>query len=501
MATKLEQLKTALAEIADITGASAVLGWDQQTYMPPGGAEARGQQQGTLDKIAHEKITSAETGKLIEGARKEVASLDPDSDDARLVKVTARLFELETKIPSEMVVERAELTTMGNQAWQEARSKSEFGVFEPHLEKLVDWAQRFAELYAPYDHVYDPMLNIYEPKMKTAEVQAIFAEIRPKQVELIKKIANAKQVDDSFLHQHFPEKQQWEFGKQVITDFGYKWNEGSMDKTTHPFQATLGVGDHRITTRVAEDFFNSFMFATMHEAGHAMHAQGMAKELGRTPLYNSASLAIGESQSRMWENLVGRSKPFWETYYPKLQKAFPDQFKNVKMEDFYRGINKVAPSFIRVEADEATYNMHIMLRLELEIAMMEGEAEIKKLPMYWNELMSKYLGVTPDKDAKGVLQDVHWSFGLMGYFSTYALGNLVSAQLWEVIQRDIPDIESKVRKAEFAPLLHWLNKHVHESGAKFEPQELVQRITGSKINGEAYIRYLEKKFTDIYGLT
>jgi len=500
MSDKMTQLKTILAEIADITFASAVLGWDQQTYMPRGGAEARGQQQGTLDRIAHERFTSREVGSLLEDMKKETVSLDPDSDDARLIKVTWEQFERATKIPSEMIVERAELTAIGNQAWQEARSKSEFSIFEPHLEKLVDWSQRFSELFAPYDHVYDPVLDQFEPKMKTADVQAIFNAIRPKQVELIRKISEAKQVDDSFLHQHFPEKEQWDFGVQVITDFGYDWEHGRLDKTTHPFQASLGYGDHRITTRVSEDFFNTYFFATLHEAGHAMHAQGIAKELERTPLYGGTSLAIGESQSRLWENLVGRSKPFWEHYYPKLQKVFPEQLKRVKMEDFYKGVNKVSPSLIRVEADEATYNMHIMLRLELEIAMMEGEAEVKKLPIYWNELVHKYLGITPPNDKEGVLQDVHWSFGLLGYFSTYALGNLVSAQLWEVIQRDMPDIQGMVGRAEFAPLLKWLNTKIHAPGSKFDPQELVQKVTGSKINGDAYIRYLQTKFGEIYSV-
>lgn len=500
MSDKMTQLKTVLAEVADIAGASAVLGWDQQTYMPRGGAEGRGQQQGTLDRIAHERFTSKEVGKLLEDLKKETASLDPDSNDARLIKVTWEQFERATKVPSAMIVERAELTTMGNQAWQEARSKSEFPIFEPHLVKLVDWSQRFSELFAPYDHVYDPVLDQFEPKMKTADVQAIFNTIRPKQVELIKKVSEAKQVDDSFLHQHFPEKEQWDFGVQVITDFGYDWERGRLDKTTHPFQATLSYGDHRITTRVSEDFFNPYFFATLHESGHAMHAQGISKELDRTPLYGGTSLAVGESQSRMWENLVGRSRPFWEHYYPKLQKVFPEQLKKVKMEDFYKGVNKVAPSLIRVEADEATYNLHIMLRLELEIAMIEGEAEIHKLPMYWNELFHKYLGVTPPNDKEGVLQDVHWSFGLLGYFSTYALGNLVSAQLWEVIQRDMPDIQGMVGRAEFAPLLKWLNERIHAPGSKFEPQELVQKVTGSKINGDAYIRYLQAKFGDIYGV-
>ncbi|MCW5873230.1 MAG: carboxypeptidase M32 [Anaerolineales bacterium] len=500
MSKELEQLKERLAEVDDINNASAVLGWDQQTYMPPMAAQSRGQAQGTLDRISHEKFTSPEIGKLLETLEKQAGDWDPDSDEARLVAVTRREFDKGTKVPGSMVVERAELTTMGNQAWQEARSNSEFSTFQPHLEKLVDWARRFAELYAPYDHVYDPMLDIYEPGMKAKDVKAIFDDIRPKQVDLIKRISEAQQVDDSVLHQPYDEKGQWDFGVGVVTDFGYDWKQGRLDKTTHPFQTTLGWGDHRITTRVYPDFFNPYFFGTLHEAGHAMHGQGFSESLKRTPLYNIPSLAIGESQSRMWENLVGRSKPFWEHYYPKLQKVFPEQLKGVDMETFYKAINKVAPSYIRVEADEATYNLHIMLRMELEMAIMEGEAEVNKLPMYWNDLFQKYLGVTPPNDKEGVLQDVHWSFGLMGYFSTYALGNLVSAQLWEVIGRDIPDIENKIRTAEFAPLLQWLNKHVHAPGAKFEPQEMVQRITGSKINGDAYIRYLETKFTDIYGL-
>ncbi|MBX3004910.1 MAG: carboxypeptidase M32 [Anaerolineales bacterium] len=500
MSKELQALKDILAEVNDLQNASAVLSWDQQTYMPPKGAEARGQAQGTLDKLAHEKFTAAQVGTLLEALEKQAGSWDPDSDEARLVKVTRRSFDKATKLPSAMVVERAELTTMGNQAWMEARSTSQFAIFEPHLEKLVDWSRRYAELFAPYEHVYDPVLDEYEPGMKTADVKAIFSDIRPKQVELIKRIAAAQQVDDSVLHQPFAEPDQWAFGVNVITDFGYDWAQGNLSKTTHPFQTTLGWGDHRITTRVYPDFFNPFFFGTLHEAGHAMHAQGMAESLKRTPLYNSPSLAIGESQSRLWENLVGRSKPFWEHYFPKLQQVFPQQLKGVQMESFYKAINKVAPSYIRVEADEATYNLHIMLRLELEIALMEGEAEVHKLPMYWNEMFQQYLGVTPPNDREGVLQDVHWSFGLMGYFSTYALGNLVSAQLWEVAHRDIPGLDDKIRSAEFAPLLHWLNQHIHAPGAKFEPQEMVQRITGEKINGDTYIRYLESKFSDIYGL-
>jgi carboxypeptidase Taq len=500
MTKELDQLKEILAEVDDLNRASSLLGWDQEAYMPDGAAEARGQQMGTLDKLAHERFTAAETGKLIASQQKAAAGWDANSDEACLIKVTARKYERAVKVPAAMVAEKAQLAALAAQAWQQARSKAHFPTFQPHLEKMVDWTQRFAQLFAPVDHPYDALLDSYEPGMKTAEVQAIFNDIRPKQVELIKAIAGKPQVDDSMLHQHFPEKDQWEFGVQVITSFGFDWERGRQDKVTHPFMTNLGYGDQRITTRVYEDFYNAHLFGTMHETGHALYEQGIPKELARTPLYDGTSLAVHESQSRLWENLVGRSKGFWRHFYPQLQQKFPSQLGKVKEGDFYKAINRVAPSYIRVEADEATYNLHIMLRLELEIDLLEGKVAVKDLPGVWNERFHSYLGITPTDDAKGVLQDVHWSHGLMGYFATYALGNLISAQLWEVIERDIPDLEKQVESGQFAALLGWLREKVHRHGAKFEPQELVQSVTGSKINGDAYIRYLQRKFGEIYSL-
>lgn len=500
MDKELAQLKEILAEVDDLSRASALLSWDQQAYMPRGAAEARGQQMGTLDKIGHERFTSPETGKLLSSLEKSTKGWEPDSDDARLVKVTAKRYERAVKVPSAMVAEKAEITSLAGQAWQEARAKADFPHFQPHMEKVLDWMQRYARLFDPQVHLYDALLDEYEPGMKTAEVQAIFNGIRPKQVELIKAIANKPKIDDSMLHQHFPEKAQWDFGVGVVTAFGFDWERGRQDKVTHPFMTNLGYGDQRITTRVYEDFYNAHLFGTMHETGHALYEQGIPKELARTPLYNGTSLGVHESQSRLWENLVGRSKPFWNHFYPKLQKAFPEQLGKVKEEAFYKAINRVAPSFIRVEADEATYNLHIMLRLEMEIDLLEGTVEVKDLPDVWDERFQAYIGVTPPDSAKGVLQDVHWSYGLMGYFATYALGNLISAQLWEVIQRDLPDTDAQIGKGEFAPLLGWLREKIHRHGAKFEPQELVQRVTGSKIDGAAYIRYLQKKFGEIYGV-
>jgi len=500
MEQKLAQLKTMLAEISDLTGAAALLGWDQQVNMPPGGAEARGNQLGTLQRLIHERQTSAEMGKLLEILKPYAAALDPDSDDARLVKVVARDYDIATRVPAEWVVEFAQVTTMAQQAWVEARTKSEFSIFRPHLEKVVELGRRYVSFFPPADHPYDTLLDVFEPGMKTADVRAIFDALRPKQVELIKAIAAQPQVDDSFLHQAFDEKKQWDFGVEVITKFGYDWKRGRQDKAPHPFTQSFSVNDVRITTRVDPNFLNSMIFGTMHECGHALYGMGMAPELDRITLATGASYAVHESQSRMWENLVGRSLPFWEHFYPRLQETFPAQLGNVPLDKFYKGINKVQPSLIRVEADEATYNLHIMLRLEIEIALMEGKLAVKDLPEFWNSKMEEYLGVVPPDDAQGVLQDIHWSSGYFGYFSTYALGNLISAQLWEVIGRDNPNLTDQIRAGKFDALLGWLREKVHRHGRKFEPQELVQKVTGSKIDPAPYLRYLKEKFGQIYGL-
>jgi len=506
MEAKLAQLKTMLAEITDLVGAVALLSWDQQTYMPPGGAEARGNQLGTLQRLIHERITSAEMGKLLDELEPTTTSLDPDSDDARLIKVTRRDHETERRVSPEWVVEFARVTTVAQQAWMEARAKSDFSIFRPHLEKIVELGHRYVAFFPPAEHPYDILLDRFEPGMKTAEVKAIFNSLRTQQVELIKAIASKPQVDDSFLHQAFDEKKQWDFGVEVITRFGYDWNCGREDKAAHPFTNGNDRTDVRITTRVAPDFLNMMLFGTMHECGHALYDLGSAPALDRTSLYvgasgvSGASFAIHESQSRMWENLVGRSLPMWEYFYPRLQEVFPAQLGNVPLDKFYKGINKVQPSLIRVEADEATYNLHIMLRLELEIAIVEGKLAVKDLPEAWNSKVKEYLGVAPANDAQGVLQDIHWSCGYMGYFPTYALGNLVSVQLWEVINREIPDLPGQIRAGKFEALLTWLRANIHAHGRKFEPQELVKRITGSRIDPAPYVRYLKEKFGQIYGL-
>jgi carboxypeptidase Taq len=500
MGEKFNQLKASINEIMDIYNAIAILGWDQQVNMPAGGEEDRGYTTSTLERLAHQKLTSPEVGALIDAAAVEVNQLDPDSDEARLVKIARREYLKKTKVPSRWVVEFSQVTTNAQNAWIEARAKSDFSIFQPNLERVVDLKREYASFFAPYDHVYDPLMDDFEPGMKTTEVQSIFNQVRPEQVKLLKAISLQPVIDNSFLHMPYDEKEEYDFGVDVITRFGYDWNRGRQDKSAHPFTQAFGTGDVRITTRFDPTRAVSLLFSTMHESGHAMYDQGFDKELSRTPLSNGASMSIHESQSRMWENLVGRSRPFWTFFYPKMQARFPVQLGNVDLETFYRAVNKVEPSLIRVEADEATYNLHIMLRLEIEIALMEGSLAVKDLPEAWNSRMQEYLGITPPDDAQGVLQDVHWSWGMVGYFPTYALGNLVSVQLWEAMLKDIPDIAEQFERGEFHSLLSWLHEHIHRYGAKFEPQELIQKVTGSKIDPQPYLRYLKNKYTEIYRL-
>lgn len=500
MQNKLEELKTILGEVDDLNVASAVLGWDQQTYMPPGGTERRGYVLSTLGTLAHIRFTSAEVGRLLDELTPWTADLDPESDQARLVKVTRRNYEKATRVPPEMVAEFAQLTTNAHLAWQEARAEDNFSKFQPFLEKIVDWRRRYANLFTPFDHIYDPLLDDFEPGLKTADVQAIFSALRPEQVALIHAIAQKPEIDDSFLHQAYDEQKQWDFGVEIISRFGYDWQRGRQDRSAHPFTTNFGIDDVRITTRFQSDFLNTALFGTMHEAGHALYEMGVDHRLARTPLSGGASLAIHESQSRMWENLVGRSLPFWRFFYPRLQSYFPEQLGKVSLDQFYRAVNRVKPSLVRVEADEATYNLHIMLRLELEIALIEGTIEVRQLPEIWKARMQDYLGVTPPDDRLGVLQDIHWSGGMIGYFSTYALGNLVSAQLWEQIGQDIPDLQEQISRGEFETLLGWLRKKIHAHGSRYEPQELVEKVTGSKIDPAPYLRYLKTKFAEIYQL-
>lgn len=498
MNDNLARFKERMAEISDLHNIAAVLDWDQQVNMASGGVKARGNQLAAIGKIAHLKFTSSEVGQLLESLKADASALG--ADDAAMLHVAQRDYDKATRVPAEFVAEMALATTQAHEAWVEARQKSDYSIFRPHLEKVVELTRKYVSFFPPADQPYDILLDNFEPGMKTADVKEIFSALRPRQVELIKKITAAKQVNNKFLFGKFPEKKQWDFGADVITRFGYDWNRGRQDKSPHPFTTSFGHDDVRITTRFMDNYLASGLFSTMHECGHALYDMGYNPAYERTPLEGGTSLAVHESQSRMWENLVGRSLPFWEYFYPKLKKVFPSRLEGVSLRSFYKGINRVEPSLIRVEADEATYNLHIMLRLEMEIAMLEGKVALKDLPELWNAKMKEYLGLTPPDDAQGVLQDIHWSMGSIGYFSTYALGNLISVQFWEKIRKDIPDLDDQIRKGRFDALLGWLRENVHKHGRKYDPQDLVMKVTGSKITPEPYIRYLTDKYSDIYGL-
>jgi carboxypeptidase Taq len=500
MQEKLSRLRTILAECQDLNNTIALLDWDQQVNMPRGGSAERGEQLGTLSGLVHDKFTAPEVGQLLEDLKPLVSGPDPDSNDARLVKIAARYYTKQVRVPSELVSEFARATTTAHQAWVKARSENDFVSFQPQLEHIFALRRRYADCFAPYTHVYDPLLDDFEPGMTTADVQAIFSILRPRQIELIQAIADRPQIEDVFLSLEFDPQKQWDFGVDAIRRIGFDFERGRQDTSAHPFTTSFGLGDVRITTRIDTHQWPMGFFGTVHETGHALYEQGFDPALGRTPMAGGASLAVHESQSRLWENLVGRSRDFWVFFYPRLQGIFPAQFANVPLDAFYRAINKVRPSLIRTESDEATYNLHIMLRLELEIELMEGSLDVRHLPEAWNERMRQFLGITPPNDRVGVLQDVHWSGGSVGYFPTYALGNLISVQLWEKINQDIPALPDQIRQGEFAALLAWLRENVHRHGAKFEPQELVQRITGSKIDPGPYLRYLQHKFGEIYAL-
>lgn len=496
---KLAQLTTKLNKIEDLKYAISVLSWDQQTQMPPGGANGRGHQVSTLARLAHTKFVSPEIGQLLQDLKPYAAETEPDSDDACLIKVASREYEKLSRVPSDLIAEFARITTEAYGVWEEARNEANFSKFQPYLTRIVELRRQYADCH-PYNHIYDPLLEDYEPGLKTTDVKGIFEALRPKQVELIQAIGARPQVDDSFLYKSYDETKQWEFGVNVITQFGYDWKRGRLDKSAHPFTTRLGQGDVRITTRVYPDNFSSAFFGTTHECGHALYEMGVDPSLDRTTLGEGASYAMHESQSRLYENLIGRSRDFWIHFYPRLQEIFPAQLGNVDLDQFYKGINRVQPSFVRVEADEATYNLHIMLRLELEIALMEGSLEVADLPEAWNARMQDYLGVIPPDDRQGVLQDVHWSSGFFGYFSTYALGNLIASQIWENLKSEIPNLADQIRGGQFSDLREWLRQNIHRHGKKFEPQDLVERVTGSKIDPEPYMHYLQEKYREIYKL-
>jgi carboxypeptidase Taq len=498
MTSHIEELRVRMAELIDLRSASNLLEWDQQTMMPPRGAGYRAESLATLERISHAMFTSAETGALIDAAARELNSAPETSDDASLVSVVRRRWEKARRVPSALAADLARASSVGHNAWIAARENSDYAAFAPYLKHNLELARRYVDCFDGFECAYDALLDDFEPGMKTTQVSRLFDELKAELLPLIVTLGeHSDRVQDALLHGHFPIDAQRRLASGVLELMGFDPASWRMDEAIHPFAMGLNVHDVRITTRWSESFLPSALYSVMHECGHGLYEAGIAPALERTPLGQVESLGIHESQCRMWENMVGRSRGFSGVLAPRIARLFGSE---VDPESLFRAVNRVEPSHIRVEADEATYGLHIILRFELEQSLIEGRVSVEELPEAWNALTMEYLGLDVPDDAHGVLQDVHWSGGAIGYFPTYALGNLIAGQLWERAHADIPDLDEQIAAAELLGLREWLREHVHRHGAKFTMPELLERVVGEPIAVAPFVTYLKAKLSDVYGL-
>jgi carboxypeptidase Taq len=504
MPTKLEQLRERLAEISDLGRARALLAWDERTKMPPAGAEPRAEQEATLARIRHQRLSSDELGRLLEAAAGEVDGAPYESVDASLVRVARREWDKARRVPPDLRAEMTRAASRGEHAWMEARERSDFASFLPFLERNVDLQRRYAECFEGFEgfsHPYDALLDDYEPGMTTREMTAILEEVRDGVLPLVAAVARrADAVDDSCLYGHFPLDPQERLMREVVAGLPLPDDAYRLDPTVHPFATAISPADIRITTRFDEGYLGTALWSVIHEAGHGMYENGPAPDLWRSPLQSPASLGFHESQSRLWENWVGRGRPYLAHLYPTLVELFPEQFAGVDAETLYRAANKIEPSLIRVEADQATYNLHIVLRFELELEIFEDRIELSDLPEAWNARTAEYLGLGVPDDAQGVLQDVHWGGGAFGYFPTYSLGNVIAGQIWDAALEALPDIEERIAGGDLAPLRDWLAERLYAHGNKFMPKQLIQRVVGGPIAVAPYLRQLRERAAEIYGI-
>ena len=501
MTAAIQQLRETLAEVDDLKRAAAVLEWDLETYMPPGGVEDRAAQLGTLGRLAHEMFVSERTRRLLEAAEAEVAGDDFDSDDASLVRVTRRDLNLDTRLPADLVAEAARAGAANRSHWQLARERSDWSLFEPSMRQTVEISRSMAAAIGYEGRPYDALLALNEPGVTTSQAEALFGELRAAILPLLRDVLDrADRVDDSVLDRELDTGRQLALSLEMAQRFGFDLERGRQDLSAHPFCVPFGPGDVRFTTRVRSTARDSSLFSSMHETGHGLYNQGIPRSLARTPLWDGASGGVHESQSRLWENVVGRSRPFWNYMFPVLQAAFPAQLAGLDAEAYYRAINRVRPSYVRVDADEVTYNLHIMIRFEIENDLLEGRLEASQVPEAWDAKVEDYLGLPPPPVADGPLQDIHWSQAPMGSFASYTLGNVISAQLMETVRGDIPELDGQLAAGEFGPLLDWLRARVYVHGRKFTPEELLERVTGRSLTATPWITYAQTKFGDLYAL-
>jgi len=501
MDATLDDLKARLAEHDDLQSAAALLRWDQMTYMPEGGNAARGRQLATLDRLAHDRLTDPALARLLDRLAPVVERDHPDGFAARLVRVARQDVDRATKVPAAFVSafsnHRAELY----ERWTHARPANDFRAVAGLLARTVEMSREYAEFFAPYDHVADPLIDVTDPDVRTASVRALFTELRRELVPLVEAITRAGPIDDRCLHQAFPEADQLAFGTAMAAQFGYDVARGRQDLTHHPFMTKFSIGDVRITTRVRPDDLSQALFCTLHETGHALYEQGVDPAFEATPLANGTSAGVHESQSRLWENQVGRSLPFWTGQYPRLQAMFPAQLGGIPLATFYRAINRVERSLIRTAADEVTYSLHVIMRFDLELELLEGRLAVADLPEAWRERARADLGVAPETDRDGCLQDVHWYDGFVGgAFQAYALGNLMSAQFFDAARRAHPDLPQQIEAGRFDTLRAWLRSNIHVHGRARSTDEVVLGATGAPLSTAPYLGYLRGKYGALYGL-
>lgn len=508
--TAYDAFQAHIAELSDLLNAISILKWDARTQMPPGGARTRGYQLATLSRLAQDHFISDKTLRLLDGAEAEVAGEDPDSYRVRAVQQTRQYYDIIRRLPTDLVSAKAALEPVSEGVWAEAKANNDFASFAPYLQQQLDLAKRQADAIGYSEHPFDALVFEYEPSMTASKLRALFADLKAGLLPLLARIvANDRPLERDLWQHEYPIEQQKAFGLAVSQAFGYDLNRGRLDIAPHPFEISFTREDVRITTRYSKTYFPMAFYGTLHETGHALYEQGVDPALTRTALtidflgkypVGGTSYGAHESQSRLWENQIGRSRAFWDAHFDRLRAVFPEQLAGADADLMYRAVNRVCPSLIRVEADEVTYNLHIMLRVEIEMGLLEGSLRVAELPEVWNARMQEYLGVTPPDDTRGVLQDIHWSGGGFGSFPGYTVGNVMSAQFLEAARRDVAGLDDALARAEYAPLLGWLTDNIYRHGRAYSAEELLVRSTGSALEVGPYLRYLEDKFTDLYGL-
>jgi carboxypeptidase Taq len=492
-----EALLAAVREIGQVASLEALLDWDLETNMPPGGLNVRAEQLAFVASLAHQRRSDPKLGELL--SRIDEATADP----IRLANLREirRFHERAVKIPTDLVRRIARTTTIAKAVWTKARAESKFALFAPHLTELLELKGQMADALGWQEERYDALLDEYEPGMTTAQVSRLFGELRGPLSDLVRQLAAAKRKpDSSILHRQYPREAQERFARRLAEAIGFDFDAGRMDVSTHPFCTSMGPGDVRFTTRYAEEFFNPAAFGVLHEAGHGLYEQGLDPAHLFTPMGQAVSLGVHESQSRLWENFVGRSREFWEHFFAGCQKTFPLALDDVALDAFYAAINAVCPSPIRVEADEVTYNLHIILRFDLERELLSGKLAVPDVPAAWNEKLKELLGITPRNDAEGCLQDIHWSMGAFGYFPTYTLGNIYAAQIQAAARQAIPDLADRIRRGDFSALLGWLRTNIHRLGQQYRSADLIRKVTGGPPSIGPFLEYVRGKYGPIYGL-